>query len=89
MTITMTRIMRIKKGKAPLKISAIFVSFTIPWRTKRLRPTGGVTIAISIFNTTITLSQIRSMFKALMMGRKIGIVIKIIAAASRKHPRNR
>ena len=73
-------------GMEPLIISFVGMSGAIPFTTKILSPTGGVIKPISIFNVITIPNQMGSNPRPVMIGNKIGVVIKIIAAGGIKNP---
>lgn len=74
-------------GNIPRNMVYIGMSLAIPLMTKTFMPTGGVIIAISHINTTITPNHIGSYPRAKTTGVKIGMVSNIIARESIIQPR--
>ena len=83
---TICNIINNTKGKDPFNIFPIDMSGAIPWITNKLSPTGGVIRPISILMVIITPNQIGSKPAAVIIGYKIGAVIRMIATGGKKHP---
>src|SRR5665648_38888 len=73
------------KGSTPL-ITSPKGSLAIELTTNRFKPTGGVIIASSIFTVMTMAKWIGSIPKFLMMGSKMGRVMRMMETASRKVP---
>ena len=75
-----------KNGMTPFITLSTF-SLDIALTTKRFSPTGGVIIPSSMFTTMIIAKWITLISSVVMIGRRIGRVIKIIAVGSKNIPR--
>jgi hypothetical protein len=80
-----------QKGRTPLNTVLIDIplSFTIAETINKFMPTGGVIFDNSIWIITNTPNQMRSMFRELSNGRKIGSVSNIIDSVSIAIPRRK
>jgi hypothetical protein len=84
-----------RNGSTPLNVCDMGMSPAILLIIKTLRPTGGVirptstTIRVSIPNQIAVSSPVSPKSRVIMSGKKMGIVSKIIARLSIKHPRTK